>query len=179
MAAVTGPVRIFRAPPLQPLVPQPLPILKPMTPAAFSVQETRIVYGPKAVATTLVGAAGAGAPERDARGWAVAVPGGAPVAPGRGPDADLPVKRWRAIAVPADVTASTPASSTASTTGLRRRRGAPPATVPGQGWPVGALGIWNRFAAVTVGVSGASAPDTKAGFVAGRSTEPGWGRPVG
>ena len=63
-----------------------MPMLKPVTPAVFSAQETRIVCGPKAVATTWVGAAGAGAPERDADDAAVGVAaaaGGTPVAPGR------------------------------------------------------------------------------------------------
>ena len=50
--AVTGPVRLFSAPPLHPSVPQPLLTLNPVTSADLSDQETRMVYWLKAVATT-------------------------------------------------------------------------------------------------------------------------------
>jgi len=42
-AAVAGPVRTLSAPPLQPSVPQPLLMVKPVMSVAVSVHDTRMV----------------------------------------------------------------------------------------------------------------------------------------
>ena len=42
-AVATGPVRMLTAPPLQPSVPQPLLMAKPVTSVAVSVHDTRMV----------------------------------------------------------------------------------------------------------------------------------------
>src|SRR5690348_15026265 len=113
---VTGPVRTLTAPPLQPSVPQPLLMAKPVTPVAVSVHDTRMVRWFSAMAATWAGAAG-GVPA--VAGWrepAVAgVRDGLAVeeAAGRlarGPLPCWPCVRVRAAAVPAAATATIAAS---------------------------------------------------------------------